>query len=136
MLWDLGLYVPTVVALATIALSMWYGGSQSWAYLLFFLASFFLIAGANRIVSGRLMLLPSSPTALEVDKKSVKLGLRNGEKVELVKDLRFFADYAGKSIGLTGMDLNGKRRQYVFHKGQFPDEGQFSDLKSLLSVFR
>lgn len=135
-IWDALLYVPTVGALATIALSMWYGGSEAWAYLLSFLACFFAIVGFNRIAGGRLMLLPASPVQLEILKKGVTLKQRNGERVDLVKELRFFADYANKSFGLTGLDLNGKKRQYVFYRGQFPDEASFKDVRSLLNVYR
>lgn len=135
-MWDALLYIPTVGALGTIALSMWYGGSESWAYLLSFLACFFAIVGFNRIAGGRLMLLPASPIQLEILKKGVTLTQRNGERVDLVKELRFFADYANKSFGLTGLDLTGKKRQYVFYRGQFPDEAAFKDVRSLLNVYR
>lgn len=135
-IWDALLYVPTVGALGTIALSMWYSGSEAWAYLLSFLACFFAIVGFNRIAGGRLMLLPASPTQLEILKKGVTLKQRNGERVDLVKEVRFFADYANKSFGLTGLDLNGKKRQYVFYRGQFADEAAFKDARSLLNVYR
>lgn len=136
-LWDVALYVPTVLFLGLIAIKFWYSpDKQAWAYLLMFLASFFLIAGANRIFGSRMMMLPSSPLALDVSKKGVKLTLRNGEAVDLIKDVRFFSDYAGRSFGLAGMDLTGKRRQFVFHKAQFGAESTFKDVKSLLSVFR
>ena len=36
------------------------------AYLLGFLSCFFLIAGANRILTTRLMWLPSAPVAIEI----------------------------------------------------------------------
>ena len=64
MMWDLLLYVPTVLALFAIGLKLWFGPTQTWAYVLFFMASFFLFAGANRVLSGRLMLLPSAPCAI------------------------------------------------------------------------
>jgi len=136
MAWDLLLYVPTVLALGSFGLKLWYGGQQSWGYLLFFMACFFFIAGANRILGGRLMVLPNAPVSMDVSKKRVLLQLRNGNKIELVKDLRFFSDYAGKSFGLTGLDLSGRKRQYVFHRGQFGGETGFNDLKSILSVYR
>lgn len=135
-MWDLLLYVPTVIFLFSIGLKLWYGPNKSWSYLLFFMASFFFIAGANRILSSRLMLMPSSPRSLEVAKEAVTVGLTSGSKVQLVKDLRYFPDYAGKSFGLTGMDLSGQKRQFVFHKGQFSDEGVFRDLRSLLAVYK
>jgi len=134
-MWDALLYVPTVAALALISLKLWYGPNQSWSYLLVFLASFFAIAGINRILS-RMMLLPSSPTAIDVDKQGVHLRLRNNERINLVKDLRYFPDFAGKSFGLTGMDLAGQRRQFVFHRGQFAAVAVFEDIRSRLNVYR
>lgn len=136
LMWDMALYIPTVIALASIALKMYYGGDEGWGYLLFFLASFFFFVGFNRIVGGRLMMLPASPLELSVGKGTVRLRLRNGENVDLVKEVRFFADYAGKSFGLVGVDVNGKRRQYVLHRGQFADDGAFKDAKSVLGVYR
>lgn len=135
-LWDVLLYVPTVVALVSIAIKFWYGGNQVWAYLFFFLGSFFFIAGFNRIFSSRLMLMGNSPKKIQVTKKSTILDLSNGERIELVKNLRYFPDYAGKSVGLSGMDILGKQRQFVFHRGQFEDEMTFKNLKALLSVYR
>ena len=119
MMWDLLLYVPTVVALLSMAAKFWYGEDVNLAYLLLFLGSFFFIAGANRILKTRLMLLPSAPVAIEIDKALVRFILRNGACIDVVKDLRFYSDYAGKSFGLTGSESSGQRRQFVFHKGQF-----------------
>ena len=81
------------------------------------------------------MLLPNNPIELDISKKRVQLKLRNGEQVELVKDVRYFSDYAGKSFGLAGMDLTGKRRQYVFHKGQFTNENNFKKVGSALKIY-
>jgi len=136
--WDLVMYVPTVVALASIGLKLWYGGgaNQSWAYLLFFGASFFFIAGANRVLSTRLMILPSAPTELSVSKNAISVKIKRGDQIELVKDLKYFSDYAGKSFALTGMDLSGKKRQFVFHRGQFPVESEYTELRSRLSVYK
>lgn len=134
--WDLLLYLPTVIALGSIGLKLWYGPNQTWAYLLIFMASFFLFVGANRILSSRLMLLPGAPVALEVGRQALGIALRNGDRVELVKELRYFPDYAGKSFGLTGMDLSGRKRQFVFHRGQFASEADFKDLRSLLAVYK
>lgn len=136
LIWDLLLYVPTVFALGTIGVSLYYGGNQPFGYLVSFLACFFFFVGINRVLGTRLMLLPTSPVALDVRKKSVALRLRNGERIELVKDLRFFSDFAGKSFGLTGMDLTGKKRQFVFHRGQFAADAAFKDTKSHLAVYR
>ena len=119
MIWDLLLYVPTVVALASISASLWYGGDHNTSYLLFFLACFFFIVGFNRIFDTRLMMLPKSPLRLVVGDQSVILVQKDGNQVSLVKNLKYFHDYAGKSFGISGLDGSGKQLQYVFHKGQF-----------------
>lgn len=134
-LWDALLYIPTVGALFLIALKLWYGPNHMWSYLLVFLGSFFLFVGLNRVMS-RMMVLPSSPVAIEVDKQGVYLNLRNDERISLIKDVRFFPDFAGKSFGLSGMDLSGKRHQFVFHKGQYPSSSEFDDIKSSLNIYR
>ncbi len=136
MTWDLLLYVPTVIFLVAIALKVWFGPNQSWAYLLVFMATFFLLTGANRILKTRLMILPAAPVAIDIGKQRVRLELRSGTQVDLVKGVRFFADFAGKSFALTGLDLSGKKQQYVFHLGQFADESQFKDAKSFLQVYK
>lgn len=134
--WDTLLYVPVVLLLGSYAAKSWYGGDQTLAYVLVFLASFIFLIGANRILGTRLMMLPTSPTGLELAKKSVAVTVKGGDRVELVKDLRYFPDYAGKSFGLAGMDLSGKKRQFVFHRGQFGQESDFKDLRSHLSVYK
>lgn len=136
MAWDLLLYVPTVTFLFATGLKLWFSSSQSWSYILFFMAFFFLFAGANRILSGRLMLFGASPVALSCDRDQVGLELRNGSRVELVKDVRYYADYAGKSFGLSGMDLSGRRRQFVFHRGQFSDPEAYRELIGRLALFK
>lgn len=136
MLWDLLLYVPTVVFLFATGLKLWFSSSQSWSYVLFFMAFFFLFAGSNRILSGRLMLFGSSPVSIACDREQISLELRNGSRVDLVKDVRFFPDYAGKSFGLAGMDLSGRRRQFVFHRGQFPDAEAYRQLLDRLALFK
>ncbi|MBK9131713.1 MAG: hypothetical protein IPM20_08800 [Gammaproteobacteria bacterium] len=136
MIWDLLLYVPTVLALFAIGFKLWYSPNQTWAYVLFFMSSFFLFAGANRILSGRLMLLPKSPCALSFSRDQLTLELKNGERVDLVKNLRFFPDYAGKSFGLSGMDLAGKQRQFVMHRGQFADTAAYQKLRDALGIFK
>lgn len=135
MYWDLALYVPTVVILTSISLKMWYSADKNWAYLLMFLASFFLIVGANRILKSRMMLVSSAPVSIEADKERVLCGLRNGEKIELVKAVRYFPDFSGKSFAITGVDLNGKKCQYVFHRGQFEDEDEYKDLREFLRIY-
>lgn len=134
MLWDLTLYVPTVAGLGTGAMIFWFDQNQNLAYLLLFLACFFFYQGVHRVL-GRLMLVPTSPVAIDISKKQVLLQLRNGKKTELVKDLRYFSDFAGKSFGLTGMDLLGKKRQFVFHKGQFDTEESFKKIGAALKIY-
>ena len=84
---------------------------------------------------GRLVLLPNAPVVLDVSKQRVLLELRNGKRIELVKNLRYFSDYAGKSFALTGMDTSGAKRQFVFHKGQFADQNDYNKLGGTLKVF-
>lgn len=133
--WDALLYIPTVAALALIALKLWYGPNQNWTYILLFLASFFFIVGMNRILN-RLALLPSSPTAIEIDKQGVYLDLRGGQRISLLKNVRYYPDFAGKSFGLAGMDLSGKQYKFVFHKGQWPTPAIFEEIRSYLNVYR
>ena len=136
MIWDLLLYVPTVIALSSIAFKLWYDGNRAFAYVLSFMASFFFIVGMNRILTTRLMLLPSSPIALATAKQQLTVMLRNGGRVDLAKEVRFYPDFAGKSFGLSGMDISGKRHQYVFHRGQFADESVFKELCSELNIYK
>jgi hypothetical protein len=131
MLWDLLLYVPTVLALATMALVFWYGDNASLAYLLSFMASFFFIAGANRILK-RLLLLPSAPVRIEVAPGVIRLVRRNGRSTELVKEQRFFPEVSGKSFGISGMDRVGQRQQFELHRGQFADAAQYGSVQAAL----
>jgi len=131
-LWDLLLYVPTVSALALWAGATWFTGDQMLAYLLAFLASFFFIAGANRVLKTRLMLLPVAPVRIDVDADTVSILQRNGTAIDLVKDQRVFGDLAGRSFGLTGLDRTGKKMQFVFHRGQFGDEPAFRAIRDAL----
>lgn len=133
MVWDLLLYIPTVAFLLTLAGNYWYGGDTNLAYLLLFLGSFFVFAGVNRVLKTRLMLLATAPVAIEVRNSEVLVTLRNGSTVALLKGLKYYSDYAGKSFGLTGLDGNAQRQQFVFHKGQFPTESAFTGLKDRLS---
>ena len=132
--WDALMYIPTVSGLGIGAVMFWYDQNQNLAYLLFFLACFFFYQGIHRVL-GRLMLLPQSPVSLDVSKQRVVMRLRNRDTVELVKDLRYFSDHAGKSFGLTGMDMGGVKRQYVFHKGQFESDDAFKNVGVALKVF-
>ncbi|CAH1076487.1 conserved hypothetical protein [Candidatus Nitrotoga sp. 1052] len=134
MMWDLLLYVPTVVALLSMVVKFWYGGNASLAYLFSFLASFFFIAGANRILKTRLMLLPTAPIAIEIGKQVTRIIMRNGEHVELVKDLRIYADYSGRSFGLAGLDKLDQRLQFVFHKGQFSSIKDYQAIQEMLKT--
>lgn len=132
--WDVLMYVPTVSGLGVGAAIFWHGQNQGLAYLLFFLACFFFYQGLHRIL-GRLMLLPGSAVGLDITKQRVLVKLRNGDIVELVKNLRYFSDYAGKSFALTGTDMSGAKKQYVFHKGQFTDRAAFDRAGGALKVF-
>ncbi len=134
--WDALLYLPVVILLGAYSLVLWYQNNQVFAYLLMFLASFMAFIGGNRILSGRLMLLPSAPVALSVSKQHVTVKLRNDEQVALAKEVRFFSDYAGKSFGLTGVDMSGKKRQYVFHRGQFASLAVYEDALVSLRIYK
>lgn len=133
-IWDAMMYVPTVLGLGTGAFMFWYDKNQGLAYLLFFLACFFFYQGVHRVL-GRMLVLPQSPVSLDVSKQRVVLEMRNGDVVELIKDVRYFSDHAGKSFGLTGMDMMGAKRQYVFHKGQFAEDAAFGRIGAALKVF-
>src|SRR5450755_4591986 len=113
MFWDALLYVPTVSALSVFALSSWYDNKVPMAYLLGFLACFFLIAGANRILTTRLMWLPAAPVAIETRSNAADLVLKNGEIIKLQRDLKLYRDQSGRSFGLTGLNEQGKRLQFI-----------------------
>lgn len=130
MVWDLLLYIPTVVALASIAAGFWYDDDHNMGYLFFFLTCFFFIAGFNRVFKTRLMLLPSAPISLKVTDENLGLVQRNGTQVTLVKNLRYFPDYSGKTFGVSGLDGAGKQQQFVFHKGQFPTPEKFDSIQT------
>jgi len=132
MIWDLLLYIPTVVALASISASFWYGDNHNMGYLFFFLTCFFFIAGFNRIFKTRLMILPSAPICLKVGEQSLGLVQKNGVQVDLVKNLHYYADYAGKSFGISGLDGMGKQLQFVFHSGQFASVDQYGSVQEFL----
>lgn len=132
MVWDLLLYVPTVAILASMAAKFWYGDDQNLAYLLYFLTCFFFIVGFNRIFKTRLMLLPSAPVGLEVGEQGVGLVQRNAERVDLVKKLRYYSDFSGRSFGISGLNGAGKQLQFVFHKGQFATASQYNSVQEAL----
>ena len=131
-IWDLLLYVPTVVALASIGASFWFRADHNMGYLLFFLSCFFFFAGFNRIFKTRLMLLPSAPVSLRIGEQFASFLQRNGTQVDMMKNIRYYPDYAGKSFGISGLDGTGKQLQFVFHKGQFANLDQFGSAQSLL----
>lgn len=129
--WDLVLYVPTVLFLVLWGLKVWYGSDQQWmGQGLMFLGFFFLLVGGGRIFR-RLLLLPSSPVVLDVSRAHIAMQLKNGERRLLMRDIRFFSDKAGKSFGLTGVDGQGAKQQYVFHRGQFSDDDFAAVIKAL-----
>ena|SRR5664279_1869640 len=128
--WDALLYAPTVSALGVFAVSSWYGDKQPVAYLLGFLACFFLIAGANRILTTRLMWLPTAPVAIEVGTDTVDLVLKSGAIIGLRRDLKLYREKSARTFGLTGLNDQGKRCQFVFHRGQFGNDGDFQAVMS------
>ena len=131
-LWDLLLYVPTVTALAFWSATTWFTGDHTLAYVLAFLASFFFIAGANRVLKTRLMLLPAAPVRIDIAADTISVVQRNGVTVDLLKDQRLFGDLAGRSFGLTGLDRTGQRLQFVFHRGQFGGDDGFQAVRAAL----
>lgn len=131
-IWDLLLYIPTVVALASIGASFWYGDDQNMGYLFFFLTCFFFIAGVNRIFKTRLMLFPTAAVTLTIDEHGIVLVQKNGLQLNLIKNQRYYSDYAGKSFGLSGLDGTGKQLQFVFHKGQFESLDKFNLAQEIL----
>jgi len=130
-LWDVLLYVPTVLFLLLWGLKVWFGTDDQWmGQGLMFLGFFFLMVGGNRILR-RLLIMPSAPVALDVRKEQITMRLKNGKRRLLMRDLRFFADKAGKSFGLTGTDEMGAKQQYVFHRGQFTADDYAAVIKAL-----
>jgi hypothetical protein len=136
MVWDLLLYIPTVIALASIAASFWYSDEHNMGYLFFFLTCFFFIAGFNRVFKTRLMLLPSAPISLQIEENSLQLTQRDGTQIYLFKNLRYYADFSGKTFGLAGLDGSGKQLQFVFHKGQFATLVQFDAARDRLKQYQ
>ena len=135
-IWDLLLYVPTVAFLIFWGLTLWYGkDTVGVGYALMFLGFFFLMVGGGRVLR-RLQWLPSAPVALEVDADRVRVRLKSGETVSLVKDVRYFPDYAGKSFGLSGTDVTGAKRQFVFHRTQFDGEAAFKQAGEALAPYK
>lgn len=136
MTWDLLLYIPTVIALGTIGMSFWSGNDQNMGYLFFFLTCFFFIAGFNRVFKTRLMLLPSAPVRIVVGEQDLVLFQKNGEQIDLVKNLKFYPDFSGKSFGVSGLNGSGKQLQFVFHKGQFATPEQFESIRDHIKQSR
>ncbi len=136
MMWDLLLYVPTVFFLALISTKFWYEGNRDISYLLAFLASFFFLAGSNRILKTRLMAVGSAPVSIDAEADFVKISLKSGQDVVLLKQIRRYGDYAGKSFGVSGLDGKGNRQQFVFHKAQFAAERECDALQKELDALR
>ncbi len=122
-IWDLALYVPTVGFLLLWGLKLWYGnGDQVMVgYGLMFLGFFFLMVGGGRVMR-RLLIHPKAPVALDINRDRIRLKMKNDTATALVRDIRYFSDHAGKSFGLTGMDNQGAKQQFVFHRKQFLEE--------------
>lgn len=125
MVWDVMLYVPTVSALLGLSAYFWFSDKAGYSYLMLFLSTFFFLTGAARIVKTRLMVWPTAPISLEIAAGKVSMVLRNGNHIDLLKDIRYYPDYSGRTFGLSGMDGSGKRLQFVFHKGQFSDDNTY-----------
>jgi hypothetical protein len=83
-----------------------------------------------------LMLLPSAPVSITVGEQSLGLVQKNGVRVDLVKNLRYYPDYAGKSFGISGLDGSGKQLQFVFHRGQFATLDQYNTAQDILKRHR
>ncbi len=135
-IWDLLLYVPTVGFLLLWGLKLWYAGNETqgmMAYGLLFLGFFFLMAGGSRI-GKRMLWLPGAPIWMDIDRSRIKLGLKGGEEVTLIKDVRYYPDHAGKSFGLTGMDQHGAKQQFVLHWKQF-EEKDYERVKRALEPY-
>ena len=66
----------------------------------------------------------------------MRLGLRSGEYISLVKDVRFYIDTQGKSFGLSGKDMLGRPQQHVFHRGQFADEKVYHEAVLALQPYK
>jgi hypothetical protein len=130
--WDLLLYVPTVVALGSVGAKLWFSDSHAYAYMLSFLASFFFFVGANRVLKTRLMLLPSAPRGIELDGDCLSVILRSGARVDLVKGQKVYADMAGRSFGVSGLNRQGQRLQFVLHRGQVADASAFGAVQDAL----
>lgn len=130
--WDLLLYVPTVIALASVGVKLWFGDDRPLAYVLSFLASFFLLVGANRILKTRLLIVPAAPVAVELDADVLTVVLRNARRIDLVKQARYYGDVSGRSFGVSGLDRDGKRLQFVFHRGQFSAQRDYDGLREAI----
>ena len=135
-LWDLLLYVPTVGFLILTGMKFWYGGGDNeWlGYVLMFLGFFFLMVGTTRVMR-RLLVTPSSPVDMDINKERIKFKLKNGKVLHLLKEIRYFPDHAGKSFGLTGVDEFGAKKQFIFHKKQF-DVSVYPDVIKALERYK
>jgi hypothetical protein len=58
--------------------------------------------------------------------------LKNGAQVNLIKSIKYYSDYSGKTFGLSGLDGAGKQLQFVFHKGQFATIEEFDSVQQAL----
>lgn len=136
MMWDLLLYIPTVFFLALISTKFWYEGNRELSYLLAFLASFFFLAGTNRILKTRLMAVGNAPVSIDAGADFVKISTRSGQETILLKQIKRYGDYVGKSFGLSGLDGKGMRQQFVFHKAQFRDISDYEALQKKIDTLR
>lgn len=132
MIWDLILYIPTIIALASISASLWYSNEHTTSYVFFFLTCFFLIAGYKRVFDTRLMLFASSPMRLDVGDEGLTVIRKEGNQVALLTTLKYFPDYAGKSFAISGMDDIGKQHQYILHRGRFESPDMFKSAQEAI----
>ncbi len=130
--WDLLLYIPTVIALGSIATGFWYGDNQNMGYLFYFLTCIFIFVGVNRVFKIRLLLFPTAPVSFLVVDQGIVLEQKNGQQVNLIKNIKYYSDYSGKSFGISGLDGSGKQLQFVFHKGQFKLGETFDSAQMIL----
>jgi hypothetical protein len=80
------------------------------------------------------MWLPSAPVAIEARPGAVDLILKSGAILTLARDVKLYRDRSGGSFGLTGVSDQGKRRQFVFHRGQFSQDSDFQALMNCLDA--
>lgn len=130
--WDLLLYVPTVIALASVGAKLWFDGQTALAYLLSFMACFFALVGGNRVLKTRLLWLAAAPVELAVHPDRLEITQRDSNRIGLFKALKLYADIAGRSFGVAGLNAVGERQQLVLHRANFPGDEAFEAAKEAI----